>query len=102
MKWLDIDLHGAVSISRVVGEYDVQDLNRVPDGHYKIKVIQRGECDFAAFANIRVKSSGGMAGLGRTEKEALEDVLRGLGAELDTLGGSLDRDLFEWSDPTEF
>jgi hypothetical protein len=106
MDWARIDLHGAVHISRVCGVYEITDVLRVPDGKYKIKVLERGKNDFLALPNLCVKSIGGTpewtSGLGNTEAEALEDALEMLGRDLDALKGSLQRERFEWSDPTVF
>ena len=55
MEWTKVDLHGAASISRVCGVYEVQDLVRVPDGKYKIKVLLRANGTFLAVPNICVR-----------------------------------------------
>jgi hypothetical protein len=107
MKWARVNLQGATGISRVCGVYEVDDLMRVPDGKYKVKVLQRGPEEFVAYPNICVKSSPGgipewTSGLGRTEEEAIEKALASLGAQLAALNGSLQRERFEWSDPVEF
>jgi hypothetical protein len=82
MEWLRIDLHGAGRIARVCGLYEIQDPLRVPDGKFKVKVLQRGECDFLALANICVRTADGTpdwtSGVGATEAEALERLLRAL------------------------
>ena len=87
MNWLRINLHGAARIARVCGTYEVQDPLRVPDGKFKVKVLQRGESDFLALANICVRTDNGTpdwtSGSGATEADALEGLLRALGADLD-------------------
>jgi hypothetical protein len=106
LDWLNVNLHGAVKIERVCGVYDIRDLLRVPDGHYKIKVMQHSADYFFASPNICVRSSDGapdwVGGAGSTEIEALQDALKEFGESLDSLGGSLERERFEWADPTEF
>jgi hypothetical protein len=102
LPWTAINKHGAGSIRRVCGVYEIFDQARVPDARYKIKVLQRAEDDFVALPNFCVKSTGWRSGLGRTEAEALQDALSWLGKDLDSLGGSLQRDRFEWADPKEF
>ena len=106
MDWKNIKLHGAGGISRLCGVYEIHDIMRVPEGKYKIKVLQQAAEDFIALPNICVKSVDGTpewpSGSGRTEMEALEKALEALSSDLATLNGNLERDRFEWSDPTEF
>ena len=106
MDWAKIDLKGAGSVPRVCAVYEVYDTRRVPDGKYRIKVVQYPSSEYRAFPNICVRSSGGIpewtCGSGRTEAEALEAALAALSADLEKLHGSVEREAFEWSDPVEF
>jgi hypothetical protein len=95
-------LYGATSIARISGIYEIQDAMRVPDGKYKIKVLQYSSDHFIAIPNLWVRSAGPTSGSGSTEKEALENALRALSSDLAPLGGNLQREEFEWADPTEF
>ncbi|MBN8229647.1 hypothetical protein JYK02_19230 [Corallococcus macrosporus] len=104
MSWNAIPLRGAASISRVANIYEVQDL-RAPSTRYRIKVLERALGDFLAVPNLCVKTRTGepdwIAGLGRTELEALEDAIARMGEAL----GAAERltpDDFEWSDPHDF
>lgn len=78
MTWKNVDLHGSIAISRVVGEYVVDDHPRVPSTSYRIKVFERSE-DFLALPNLRFRardgSVDGTCGLGATELEALQDAI---------------------------
>lgn len=105
MEWKAIALHGAASIARVVGVYEVQDMRGIPWVKYKIKVLQRGVDDYAAFPNVCVKGEDGtpnwISGLGRTEPEALQDAVKQMGEEL-SLRSAWKTEDFEWSDPHDF
>jgi hypothetical protein len=102
MHWIKPSLYGAASIARVSGVYEVQDILRAPDGKYKIKVLQYDDNQFVAIPNLWVRSAGPTSGSGSTEQEALENALRALAVDLDSLEGRLQREDFEWADPTEF
>lgn len=102
MNWKTTSLHGATAIARVVGIYEVQDIPRVPDGKYKIKVLQYQNGNFVAIPNLWVSAAGPTSGSGSTEEAALENALRALGDDLAVLQGDLEREKFEWADPTEF
>jgi hypothetical protein len=105
MDWRTINLHGAASISRVVGVFEVQDLRGVPWTKYKIKILERGVEDFIAIPNVCVKSGSGVpewiSGLGRTDVEALQDIIKRFG-EMLTSRTSWRMEDFEWSDPHDF
>jgi hypothetical protein len=105
MGWRTIGLHGATSIARVANLYEVQDLRGVPWSKYKIKVLDRGDDGFLAVPNVCVKDADGtpdwIAGLGRTEAEALQDAIKRFGEVL-SLRQTWRPDDFEWSDPHDF
>lgn len=104
--WMKTPLHGAGRIERVVGEYRIWDIARVPNASYWIKVVQCGERDFHASPNIAVRNLDGtpdwIGGGGTTEVEALENALASLAGEFDKLGGDVDPARFEWADPRDF
>lgn len=105
MDWRAINLNGAASISRVVGVFEVTDLRGIPWTRYKIKVLERGPDDFIAVPNVCVKNDSGspdwMSGLGRTETEALQDIVRQMGELLGARSNWRTED-FEWSEPHDF
>lgn len=105
MDWRTIDLRGAASISRVVGLFEVCDMRGVPWTKYKIKVLEQGSRDFLAVPNVCVKDAKGtpdwISGLGRTEAEALQDLITRLGETLSARSDWKVED-FEWSDPQDF
>lgn len=104
MRWRDIDLHGAGAIERQCGLYEVVE-PRVPGGRFKVQVIEERGGRFVALLNVCLRASDGapdgMAGLGRSEAEALEDGLASFMAALDERPGA-GPEAFAWSDPLDF
>jgi hypothetical protein len=104
MDWRKVNLFGAGCIARICGIYEVTD-TRVPGAKFKIKVVERDSGDFMASLNVCLKAPDGspnwMAGLGRTELEALEDALKWFMQDLSKRGRP-NSDDFEWSDPIDF
>lgn len=105
MDWRAINLHGAASISRVVNVFEIRDMRGIPWTKYKIKVLEEASGGFLAVANVCVKNANGTpdgeAGLGRTEVEALQDLITRLGERLNSRKDWRDED-FEWTDPQDF
>ena len=105
MDWRATNLHGAASISRVVNVFEIRDMRAIPWTKYKIKVLEEGSGGFLAVANMCVKNANGTpdgeAGLGRTEVEALQDLITRLGERLNSRTDWRDED-FEWTDPQDF
>ncbi|WP_309892945.1 hypothetical protein [Archangium sp.] len=105
MDWKAIDLHGAASIARVVNVFEIRDMRGIPWTKYKIKVLEEGSGRFLAVANVSVKDANGTpdgeTGLGRTEREALQDLITRLGERLNSRKDWRDED-FEWTDPQDF
>lgn len=104
MSWKQVDLHGSVSISRLCGEYVIDDVARLPGPGYRVKVFERKE-DFLALPNIRFRladgSVDGTCGLGATEVEALQDAIKGVADLLSARRSWTEADL-DWVDPRDF
>lgn len=105
MTWKNIDLHGSLAISRVVGEYHIYDHLRLPSNtSYRIKVFERRD-DFLALPNIGFRtpdgSVDGTCGIGATDLEALQDAVARVSELLATRPRWEEADL-EWSDPRDF
>ncbi len=104
MDWKAINLHGGASISRVANIYELRDF-RIPSTIYRVKVLERGSGDFLALPNVVVKNKSGdpewTAGLGRTELEALQDIIDRMDESLMSAERLTSED-FEWSDPRDF
>lgn len=104
MSWRDIELHGALAIERVCGVYHLFD-QRVPDGNFKIKVLEGASGGFTAVVNVCVRRPDGqpawLSGLGPSELAALEDALKWFMHALDQRREWAPED-FEWRDPIHF
>ncbi|MFB1482350.1 hypothetical protein [Corallococcus sp. RDP092CA] len=104
MDWKAINLHGGASISRVANIYELRDF-RIPSTIYRVKVLERDLGDFLAVPNVVVKNKSGdpelIAGLGRTEHEALQDIIDRMDESLMSAERLTSED-FEWSDPRDF
>jgi hypothetical protein len=105
MDWRAIDLRGAALISRVVGLFEVCDMRGIPWTKYKIKVLERSFGEFLAVPNVCAKDANGapdwIGGLGRTQSEALQDLLTQMDEVLSSRTDWQVED-FEWSDPQDF
>ena len=104
-SWKNMELFGASGIERVRGEYQVWVPGPFPGAKFKVKVLERTDGTFLAVSNVCFRSfdgsTDGQAGMGRTEVQALEDLLSWFMAELQSRDGRAEGD-FEWSDPQDF
>ncbi len=103
MNWKNLELHGCAAISRLCGEYVIEDTIRLAGAQFRIKVFER-EHDFVAFPNIRFRtpngSIDGTCGLGSTELEALQDAIARVAGVLAARARWEEQDL-EWVDPRD-
>jgi len=104
MTWKNIALHGAQSIARLCGIYEISDTHRLPNGAFKVKVLERAQ-DYLAVPNVCVRGPDGspewISGLGQNEREALQDAVARVMSKL----GQRDEwqeDELVWSDPRDF
>ena len=76
----NIRCEGIAKIEKLVGEYDIWELEKSPYGKFKIKIFQEKENLYVGYTNIHViDESGsfeGAVGFGKTEEEALEDTIK--------------------------
>jgi|JI10StandDraft_1071094.scaffolds.fasta_scaffold202577_2 hypothetical protein len=104
VAWKQVNLHESLSISRVVGEYLIEDHARLPSSGYRIKVFERRD-DFMALPNLRFRAPDGTVdgtcGLGATELEALQDAVARVGVILASRPRWGEGDL-DWIDPRDF
>jgi len=104
MTWKEVNLHGSLAISRLCGEYVIDDHLRVPGTSYRIKVFERS-ADFMALPNLRFRtpdgSVDGTCGLGATEVEALQDAVARV-SELLASRPRWDEEGLDWADPRDF
>ncbi len=104
MTWKEVNLHGSLAISRLCGEYVIDDHLRVASVSYRIKVFERHD-DFMALPNLRFRTADGSVdgtcGLGATEVEALQDAVARV-SELLASRPKWDEDDLDWVDPRDF
>src|SRR5262245_12201315 len=100
-------MDGVARIDRVVAQLEVWLDGSVPFPKMKVKVLQR-QGDYLAVPNVAVRDlvSGepdGIAGLGSTADEALNDLLPRFvaGVRKNTPAGGLTEGDFEWSAPED-
>ena len=102
--WRGVKLHRAAAIERVCAVYEIAEPRRLPNGGYKIKVVERA-ADFMAIPNVCVKDAAGdpqwICGLGATALEALQDAIDRTESDLSARDFWEDEQL-EWSDPRDF
>lgn len=71
---------GIAKIEKLVGEYNIWELNKCPYGKFKIKIFKDSGNTFSGYTNIQIADeSGGFycaAGYGKSEKEALENTIK--------------------------
>jgi hypothetical protein len=104
--WKDIKITGINKIDKIVAEFHVWAIDKVPNGKFKVKILETAKGGYIGLPNLAVKSikdgtPDGMAGFGQSIEEALEDTIKYF---LQTLEGreDLTEDDFEWSDPDDF
>jgi hypothetical protein len=104
MTWKNIALHGAQRIAKVCAVYEISDSARLPNGAFKIKVLERAH-DFLAVPNVCVLNAEGIAewisGIGSTEQEALADALARIMSDLKQRD-EWQEDQLAWTDPRDF
>jgi len=111
-KWRQLKYGDRIYIKKLVSEYCLTSTVVFPYAHCKIKVFQDlKDQNYYAYSNIMIRDRetgdvDGVAGLGRTEEEALHDQIKNL-LELilyyeEKWGRELTDEDYEYSDPCEF
>lgn len=104
--WRALQIKGLGPVSRVAAVFQIgPPLADLPFASFKAKVIERGDGSFVAVLNVARRGPDGhpdgMAGLGDSIDEALEDALRRFAEVVRIDPPLLDQD-FAWADPEEF
>ena len=77
--WYDIKHEGIAGIDKMVGEYNIWELNIIPYAKFKIKIFERSNHTYTGYTNIHLADGlgdfYGAIGFGKTEEEALEDTI---------------------------
>jgi hypothetical protein len=104
MSWKTLGAALDCQISRICGVYQITD-NRIPGTRLRIEVLESGrDGGFLAMPNMCFYASGApdwTSGMGRTEEEALSDLLEYFLGELDRRG-AVDEDEVEWAESRDF
>ena len=74
-----LPLQGIAKIEKLVGEYNVWELNKIPYGKFKIKIFVDSDNLYSGYTNIHIMDELGdfycEVGYGKTEVQALEDTI---------------------------
>lgn len=78
--WSNLKIKEITKIEKLVGEYNIWELNKSPYGKFKVKVFVDANNSFRGYTNIQVIDEMGdfycAVGHGKTEAAALEDTIR--------------------------
>ena len=103
--WKNIRCKGIASIEKLVGEYNIWELEKSPYGKFKIKIYQKKENFYAGYTNIHVLDESGSfegaVGYGKTEEEALEDTIKEYLEKVSWKENWEESD-FQWAESSDF
>lgn len=105
VDWKNIKINGVVKIERLVDEFEVWELNKIPYGKFKVKVFETTEGKFTGRTNLMVIDqkecfSAGI-GFGTTVNEALKDTIEYFYSLIDEVD-NLTEECFEYVDAMDF
>lgn len=105
-NWKETKVEGIGLIEKVVAEFQIWSIEKIPSGKFKVKIFERQNSTFIGSPNIAVKSlednyPDWICGMGASIEEALEDTLKYF---MGTLQGreDLTEEDFEWSAHEDF
>lgn len=111
MRWTTgkvLKLNGVTKIEKVVAEFNVWSIQKLPFPKFKVKIREVSTGGFSGSTNVAVRSlldnePDWTTGFGNTISESLEDTIKSF---FETIQGieetSLSEDSFVWSDPHDF
>ena len=77
--WKNIRYDGIVKIEKLVGEYNIWELEKSPYGKFKIKIFVDSDGLYSGYTNLQVVDNLGdfycAVGYGKKEEEALKDTI---------------------------
>ncbi len=109
--WRKIRIDGISKIERVAAEFEVWAVGKIPGAKFRVKIVEDSKGNYVGFPNIRIldhigQTVDGIAGLGDTIDEALDDALKRffdlLAQYENRYGRDLEEDDFVWSGPEDF
>ncbi|MGY0374238.1 hypothetical protein [Clostridium sp. JNZ J1-5] len=80
-NWKEIKIEGVTEINKLVDEFEIWALNKVPYEKVKVKIWENSKRGYIGVPNMQIKnhedgSIDGITGLGNSPEEALEDTLK--------------------------
>ena len=103
--WKNIKINGIAKIERLVDEFEVWELNKIPYGKFKVKVFESIDGKFTGRTNLMVidKTNSFCAGVGygNTVSEALRDTIRYFYSLIEEVD-NLTEKCFEYVDVMDF
>lgn len=77
--WSDIKYNGIAKVERLVSEYNIWELEKIPYGKFKIKIFVDTQGSFSGYTNIQTLDIAGdyccAVGHGTSEEDALKDTI---------------------------
>jgi hypothetical protein len=77
--WYDIKYKGIAKIEKLVGEYNIWELEKSPYGKFKIKVYINASGSYSGYTNLQVMDESRdyycAVGHGKTEEDALSNTI---------------------------
>ena len=52
--WKNLKIKGIAGIEKLVGEYNIWELNRSPYGKFKIKIFENSDNSYSGYTNIHI------------------------------------------------
>ena len=105
MSWKDIKIKNIASIEKVVGEYEISEIEKTPWGKFRVKVLEKQNNTYVAITNLMFVDEVGFEnagyGEGTTEEEALEKAIANFMALLPA-DRHISRKDFTVADPYDF
>ena len=78
-KWNDIVIQGIAGIRKCAGEFEVQELNKIPYGKFRVKIYEDSKNNFVGYTNLQFKDLEGCpfagVGHGNSVEETLKDTI---------------------------
>lgn len=77
--WNEMKYPGIARIEKLVSEYNIWELDKIPYGKFKIKIYESSDHAYSGYTNIHISDGLGdfccAVGWGKTEEAALEDTI---------------------------
>jgi len=104
--WKNIRIDSISKIEKVVAEFNVWSIEKIPYGKFRVKIIENTKGGYIGIPNIAVKnevdgSPEWISGLGISIEEALADTIKYFMETISTRT-NLEEDDFEWASPEDF